>query len=119
MFAHVSRAQSDSLSAVNLLANSWKIKKIRFDKDAKINDEIRKSEGTTLTFTKEGKVKYDGVNVPPEQWKLDWKNKRILVYTFMDKPQQYKIIKLKRRKMLLYLNNKTTGGFTVTYKAMG
>jgi hypothetical protein len=111
-----SEAQKDSLKALELITAKWEIKRINFDEKDKINIEIKKSKNQKVTFTKAGKVIYEDSKIPAEQWKLDWKNKRVMIYTFMDHPQYFAIKKLSRRKMVLYLDNKKTGGFSVIYK---
>jgi len=110
------KAQKDSLKAMDLITNKWKIKKIDFDSCAKVNEEIKKSINTIVNFKKDGKITYENTPLLAESWKLDWKNKRIMVYGFMDHPQYYRIKKLNKRKMILRLQNKKTGGFSVIYK---
>jgi hypothetical protein len=113
---HFIEAQKDSLKAMDLIINKWKIKKVDFDSSAKVNEEIKKSINTIVNFKKDGKITYENTPALAESWKLDWKNKRIMVYGFMDHPQYYKIEKLNKRKMILHLHNKKTGGFSVIYK---
>jgi hypothetical protein len=110
-------SQNDSLKVRKLIVNKWKIEKIKFDSLAPLNSEIKKSEGKKVEFTNDGKIIYEDSLSLGENWELDWKHMRILVYVFMDNPQYYLIQKLKRKKMVLYLSNRNTGGFQVTYKA--